>query len=109
MFGLCPVTGERAETLGFRKALRALRARLIHVGRYEVGDDLLGSRPGGETEARTVGVILLGMDNGYRSARGGEPAADAGRRPALSGAGRVGGVHGGRRDGACRAPRSATW
>ena len=74
MFGLCPVTGERAETLGFRKALRALRARLIHVGRYEVGDDLLGSPPGGETEARTVGVILLGMDNGYRAAKGGEPA-----------------------------------
>ncbi len=74
MFGLCPVSGERAETLGFRKALRGLRARLIHVGRYEVGDDLLRSAPGGETEARTVGVILLGMDNGYRSARGGESA-----------------------------------
>jgi alanine racemase len=74
MFGLCPVTGERAEALGFRKALRCLRARLIHVGRYEVGDDLLRSGPGGETEARTVGVILLGMDNGYRSARGAEPA-----------------------------------
>lgn len=74
MFGLCPVSGQRAETLGFRKALRGLRARLIHVGRYEVGDDLLGSAPGGETEARTVGVILLGMDNGYRSARGDESA-----------------------------------
>ncbi len=74
LFGLSPVTGERAESLAFRKALRGLRARLIHVGRYDVGDDLLGSGPDGETEARTVGVILLGMDNGYRSARGDEPA-----------------------------------
>lgn len=74
MFGLCPVTGERAETMGFRKALRGLHARLIHVGRREVGDDLIGSGPDGATEARTVGVILFGMDNGYRSARGAEPA-----------------------------------
>jgi alanine racemase len=74
MFGLSPVSGHRAETLGFRKALRALRARLIHLGRYEVGDDLLRSPPGGETEARRVGVILLGMDNGYRAAKGDEPA-----------------------------------
>jgi alanine racemase len=74
MFGLCPISGERAEALGFRKALRGLRARLIHVGQREAGDDLLGAGPGGATEARTVGVILLGMDNGYRSARGGEQA-----------------------------------
>jgi alanine racemase len=74
MFGLCPVTGERAETLGFRKALRGLHARLIHVGRRQVGDDLIGTGPDGATEARTVGVILVGMDNGYRSARGAEPA-----------------------------------
>jgi alanine racemase len=75
MFGLCPITGERAEALGFRKALRGLRARLIHVGRREVGDDLIGTGPEGATEARTVGVILFGIDNGYRPARGGEPAA----------------------------------
>jgi alanine racemase len=75
MYGLSPIAGGRAETLGFRKALRGLRAQLIHVGRREVGDDLLGAGPGGVSEARTTGVILLGMDNGYRSARGDEPAS----------------------------------
>jgi alanine racemase len=74
MYGLSPIGGERAETLGFRKALRGLRAQLIHVGHREVGDDLLGTGPGGATEARTTGVILLGMDNGYRAARGDIPA-----------------------------------
>ena len=75
LYGLSPIAGGRAETLGFRKALRGLRAQLIHVGRREVGDDLLGAGPGGVSEARTTGVILLGMDNGYRSARGDEPAS----------------------------------
>ena len=74
MFGLCPISGERAEPLGFRKALRGLRAQLIHVGRRDVGDDLIGTGPDGASGARTVGVILFGMDNGYRSARGDEPA-----------------------------------
>ncbi len=74
MYGLSPIGGGRAETLGFRKALRGLRAQLIHVGHREVGDDLLGAGPNGVTEARTTGVILLGMDNGYRSARGDVPA-----------------------------------
>jgi alanine racemase len=74
MYGLSPIAGGRAETLGFRKALRGLRAQLIHVGHREVGDDLLGTGPGGVAEARTTGVILLGMDNGYRTARGAMPA-----------------------------------
>jgi alanine racemase len=48
VYGLHPLQGARAERLGFRKALTALRARLIHVDR------------------RPAGVILFGMDNGYR-------------------------------------------
>lgn len=51
-FGLHPMTGARAEHDGFRKALRSLRAQIIHIG----------DRPDGTT----TGVILLGMDNGYR-------------------------------------------
>jgi alanine racemase len=74
MFGLSPISGERAETLGFRKALRALRAQLIHIGHREVGDDLIGTGPYGTTEARKVGVILLGIDNGYRASPADEAA-----------------------------------
>ena len=69
MFGLCPLGGVRAETLGFRKALAGLRARLIHVGRREVGDDVAGAGPDGARSACRLGVILLGIDNGYRPAR----------------------------------------
>jgi alanine racemase len=65
-FGLSPIAGERAEAMGFQKALRALRARLIHVGRHDIGDDVIGAGPGGVTVAGPFGVILFGMDNGYR-------------------------------------------
>lgn len=73
-FGLSPLAGRRAETLGFRKALRALRARLIHVGRRRAGDDLIGTGPGGLGADATTGVILFGMDNGYRPAAPGRVA-----------------------------------
>lgn len=68
LFGLNPLAGRRAEELGFRKALTALRARLIHVGRREAGDDLLGAGPGGLEAAGRAGVVLFGIDNGYRAA-----------------------------------------
>ncbi len=74
MFGLSPIEGERAEALGFRKAMRGLRAKLIHVGRRKRGDDLAGAGPAGLDGDATVGVILFGMDNGYRMTSGGAPA-----------------------------------
>ena len=67
LFGLSPLAGRSAEELGFRKALSALRTRLIHVGERRRGDDLLGAGPGGLAEDATVGVVLIGMDNGYRA------------------------------------------
>ncbi len=69
-FGLHPISGARAEALGFRKALRSLRAQLIHIGRRRVGDDLPGAGPSGLDHDATVGVILFGMDNGYRQGPG---------------------------------------
>lgn len=69
IFGLSPIDGLRAETLGFRKALRGLHARLIHIGHRKAGDDVLGLA----SEA-TTGVILFGMDNGYRPAAPGQKA-----------------------------------
>jgi len=73
-FGLSPITGRRAETLGFRKALRALRACLIHIGTRRSGDDLAGAGPGGLAAPGRTGVILFGMDNGYRPAAPGRVA-----------------------------------
>ncbi len=73
-FGLHPIAGARAEQSGFRKALTALRARVIHVGYRKQGDDLPGTGSAGLEADATVGVILLGMDNGYRQ---GPAGADA--------------------------------
>jgi alanine racemase len=74
LYGLSPIAGHSAEELGFRKALSALRGRLIHVGRRRVGDDLAGSAPSGLSEDSTIGVVLLGMANGYRAATNGTEA-----------------------------------
>jgi alanine racemase len=69
-FGLHPITGARAETYGYRKALTALRAALIHIGHRRKGDDLPGTGPAGLDADAMVGVILFGMDNGYREGTG---------------------------------------
>jgi alanine racemase len=73
VFGLCPLNGERAETLGFRKAMRAIRAQLIHIGERRKGDDLAGTGPEGLASDGRVGIILFGMDNGYRMGPTGKP------------------------------------
>jgi alanine racemase len=65
-FGLHPIAGARAEDSGYRKALAALRAAVIHIGHRRKGDDLPGTGKGGLASDATVGVILFGMDNGYR-------------------------------------------
>jgi len=73
-FGLHPITGARAESSGYRKALSAIRAAVIHVGHRHKGDDLPGTGPGGLDSGATVGVILFGMDNGYRHGPAGTAA-----------------------------------
>jgi alanine racemase len=65
-FGLHPIAGARAEDAGYRKALTALRSSVIQIGHRRRGDDLPGTGPGGLDSDATVGVILFGMDNGYR-------------------------------------------
>ena len=73
-FGLHPITGARAEHAGYRKALTAIRAAVIHIGHRHKGDDLPGAAPGGLEADATVGVILFGMDNGYRHGPAGTAA-----------------------------------
>lgn len=74
IYGLCPIEGVKAESLGLRKALTALRSRLIHVGQRRKGDDVYGTGPDGVSEDVTVGVTLIGMDNGYNPAAPGQTA-----------------------------------
>lgn len=73
-FGLHPIAGASAEASGYRKALRAVRAAVIHIGRRRQGDDLPGAGPGGLDADATVGVVLFGMDNGYRGGHTATPA-----------------------------------
>ena len=73
-FGLHPITGASAEASGYRKALRAVRAAVIHIGRRRRGDDLPGAGADGIEADATVGVVLFGMDNGYREGHTGTPA-----------------------------------
>jgi alanine racemase len=73
-FGLHPIGGASSEASGYRKALRALRAAVIHIGDRRRSDDLPGAGPAGLDADATVGVVLFGMDNGYRAAPAGTPA-----------------------------------
>jgi alanine racemase len=73
-YGLHPIAGARAEDGGFRKALTAVRGALIHIGRRYAGDDLPGAGERGLAADATVGVILFGMDNGYRERASGNDA-----------------------------------
>ena len=73
-FGLHPIAGARAEDTGYRKALAAIRASVIHIGHRRRGDDLPGTGPAGLERDATVGVILFGMDNGYRDGPAGTDA-----------------------------------
>ena len=73
-YGLHPITGARAEDAGYRKALTAVRGALIHIGRRFAGDDLPGTGPSGVATDATVGVILFGIDNGYRDGPTGSAA-----------------------------------
>lgn len=63
LYGLSPLKDRPPAALGLTPALRALRGRLIHIGDRHDGDDLMSP-----SDATRVGVILLGMDNGFRPA-----------------------------------------
>jgi alanine racemase len=80
-YGISPIHGVDAEEVGFRQALRAIRARVIHVGRREPGDDLPAGPP--DAVVRTA-VLLLGIDNGYELAAGASVLLRGTRCPVLS-------------------------
>lgn len=82
LYGLSPLKERSPAALGLRPALRAARGRLIHIGARRADDDLIA-----ESDATRVGVILLGMDNGFRpvaAGRAGHVLRDGRPAPILS-------------------------
>ena len=80
-YGISPIDEVHAEDLGFRQALRAIRALVIHVGRREPGDDLATGSP--DATVRTA-VLLVGIDNGYELTAGASVLLRGNRCPVLS-------------------------
>jgi len=80
-YGISPIHGVQAEDIGFRQALRAIRAQVIHVGMRETGDDLAAGSP--DAAMRTA-VLLLGIDNGYEFSAGASVLLRGSRCPVLS-------------------------
>jgi alanine racemase len=66
LFGFCPVERELVSTWNFKHALIALKGRLIHIAQHRAGDDLAISGQYALPNAMRTGVILLGLDNGFR-------------------------------------------
>jgi alanine racemase len=65
LFGLTPLAGADPAELGLTPALRAIKARLIHVASHGARTDRAPSGGYGATQAARTGVFLLGSDNGY--------------------------------------------
>jgi alanine racemase len=80
-YGISPMHGVQAEDAGFRQALRAIRAQVIHVSRRDPGDDLL---PGSTDGVTRTAVLLLGIDNGYDFSVGASVLLRSTRCPLLS-------------------------
>ncbi len=66
LFGLCPVQKQLARTWKFKHALKSLKGRLIHTVQHSPGEDLAISGQYALQNAMRTGVILFGLDNGFR-------------------------------------------
>ncbi len=74
VYGLSPLEPGEAELVGFSPVLSAIRGRLIHVGRHAAGGDVSIGGHYGLRNAKTTGVVPLGVQQGNRAARPGETA-----------------------------------
>jgi alanine racemase len=66
VFGLCPVQKSQGDMTGFLPVLRGVKARLIHIAEHKAGDDIAVSGYLNLENAKKTGVILFGLDNGFR-------------------------------------------
>ncbi len=74
LYGLSPVTRDVSDLAGFTPVLRAIRARLIHVGHHSAGADIAVGGQYGLKNAQVTGVIPLGMTDGMRGTAAGNVA-----------------------------------
>jgi alanine racemase len=63
LYGLTPFD-DAADIAGFRPVLRAIRSRLIHVGRHPQGSDVAIAGSYGLRRGRTTGVLPVGLSSG---------------------------------------------
>lgn len=72
--GLAPVAPELADLSDFRPVLRAIKTRLVHVGRRPPGRRAHEQAPYLGAGVSATGVIPLGLSSGYRSPAPGKQA-----------------------------------
>jgi len=75
LYGLPSVEPDLAPIAPFRPVLRAVKARLIHIGEFPEDPALKEGGYHVNRQGRRTGVVPLGLYDGYRKLRGGAPAA----------------------------------
>lgn len=68
LYGLSPVAADVAPADELRPVMKAIKTRLIHVAHHAAGQDLAIGSQYGMKNARTVGVVPLGLGDGMRQA-----------------------------------------
>ena len=66
LYGICPVQEQQLHTWRFSPALKSVKARLFHLAQHDVTDDLAIYSQYMLPSAMRTGVILFGVDNGFR-------------------------------------------
>ncbi len=67
LYGLSTVSDDVAPATGLRRAMSAIKTRLIHVAHHAAGEDLANNSGYGGKNARVTGVVPLGLGDGMRN------------------------------------------
>lgn len=67
LYGLSTVSDDVAPATGLRRAMSAIKTRLIHVAHHAAGEDLAINSGYGGRNARVTGVVPLGLGDGMRN------------------------------------------
>jgi alanine racemase len=67
LYGLSTVSEDVALATELKRALSAIKTRLIHVAHHAAGEDLAINSGYGGKNARVTGVVPLGLGDGMRS------------------------------------------
>jgi len=87
LYGLSPVVAGFTDIAPFRPVLRAIKARVIHIGDHGAGPPPGGGGYHRRRQGRRTAVVPCGLNDGYRPARPGQSAVVLcqGRRLAVLG------------------------